>query len=177
MKRRRTLAAATALLATFIALVASTSSPASISPASATFTLRAGDPVLGVATETKTVGVPAKPASADIELAIDTTGSMDPSITQAKADAAAIVSSVQGSVPDTQFAVVQFKDDGDSPEYQLVQSMTSSSSDVQNALNTLSAGGGGDNPEAYNLVFHNATAAATGWRTGSRKFVCVPLIE
>jgi hypothetical protein len=173
MKRRRTLAAATAVLAALIALVASTSSPASISPASASFTLRAGDPVLGVAHETKTVGVPAKPPKADIELAIDTTGSMGPSIAQAKADAAAIVAQVQASVPDSQFAVVQFKDDVDSPEYQLVQPMTATASDVQTALNSLSAGGGGDNPEAYNLVFHNATAAATGWRSGTRKFVIV----
>jgi hypothetical protein len=161
------------MLAVLITLVASTSSPASISPASATFTLRAGDPVLGVALETKTVGVPAVPPKADIELAIDTTGSMDPSIAQAKADALAIVSQVQAQVPDTQFAVVQFKDSGDSPEYALEQAMTSSGAAVQTALNGLSAAGGGDNPEAYNLVFDNADAAATGWRSGTRKFVVV----
>src|SRR3954470_19237499 len=99
MRHRQTLTGALAALGILIALVASTSSPASISPASASFTLRAGDPVLGVAHETKTVGVTAKPPKADIERAIDTTGSMQPSIDQAKADAAAIVAQVQASVP------------------------------------------------------------------------------
>jgi hypothetical protein len=173
MRRRQTLTGAIAALVILIALVASTSSNASVSPASATFTLRAGDAVLGVAHETKTVGVPEVPAKADIEIAIDTTGSMTDSINQAKADAAAVVSQLQGAVPDTEFAVVQFKDSGDSPEYQLVQALTGSASDVQTALNGLSAGGGGDDPEAYNLVFNNAEDVATGWRSGSRKFVVV----
>ncbi len=38
---------------------------------------------------------------------------MGPSIAQAKADALAIVSGVQAVVPNTQFAVVQFKDSFD----------------------------------------------------------------
>src|SRR4051812_40973889 len=58
-----------------------------VTPATGTFTLRAGDPVLGVATEHKTVDLPAKPPKADIEIAIDTTGSMTASINQAKTDA------------------------------------------------------------------------------------------
>ena len=53
--------------------------------------------------------MPAVPPKADIELAIDTTGSMNPSINQAKADALAIVTGVQGVVADTKFAVVSFK--------------------------------------------------------------------
>ena len=52
--------------------------------------------------------MPAKPASADIEIAIDTTGSMGGSIAQARADAAAIVNDVKLQVPNSQFAVVQF---------------------------------------------------------------------
>ena len=74
-----------------------------------------------------TVAVPARPVKADILIAIDTTGSMGPSITNAKADANAIVTGVQGSVPDSQFAVVDFKDSGDiapSFEYRVAQSMT-----------------------------------------------------
>jgi hypothetical protein len=181
-----------------VTLIAATTGSATLSPSSATFTLRAGDPVLGVATETKTAGIPAKPPSADVEIAIDTTGSMQPSINQAKADAVAIVTGVQGSVPDTQFAVVQFKDfctttsptsgpgctnpgdgvyAGDYPEYAVVQTMTSNATSVQNAINGLSADGGGDAAEAYNLVFHNSYTpsldGAIGWRPGTRKFVVV----
>jgi hypothetical protein len=55
--------------------------------------------------------------------------------------------------------------------------MTASSSDVQTALNGLSADGGGDNAEAHNLVFHNSYTPALGgdigWRAGTRKFVVV----
>ena len=125
----------------------------------------------------RTFTVPTKPASADIEIAIDTTGSMGPSIAQAKTDAANIVSGVQAAIPDSQFAVVDFKDSFDATEYRVAQSMTSNSAAVQTALNGLSASGGGDLPEAYNLVFQNsytpATGGAIGWRAGTRKFVVV----
>lgn len=177
MRVTRRVRAFTALSALTGLLVLATTTTAGLSPATATFTLRAGDPVLGVATETKTVTVPAKPLKADVEIAIDTTGSMDPTITQAKADATAIVTAVQGSVPDTQFAVVQFKDSGETPEYQVEQAMTANAVDVQNAINGLSAAGGGDAPEAHNLVFRNSyvpdLGGPIGWRAGSRKFVVV----
>jgi hypothetical protein len=143
---------------------------ATLSPPTASFTVRAGATV----TEAKTVDLPAKPPKADIEIAIDTTGSMGPSIAQAKVDATNIVNGVQGSVPDTHFAVVQFRDSGDTPEYQLLTPMTSSASDVQTAINGLSAGGGGDAPEEYNLVFDKSFSdGAVGWRADARKFVIV----
>jgi von Willebrand factor type A domain-containing protein len=169
--RRRTLLATGALIVCFLAITAWAA--ASLSPVSATLTINAGSS----GTETKTVGVPAVPPKADIEIAIDTTGSMQPSIDQAKADAQNIVNGVQGVVLDSQFAIVQFKDSGDSPEYQVVQGMTGSASAVQTAINGLSANGGGDDPEAHNLVFHNsftpAVGGAVGWRSGTRKFVVV----
>jgi len=127
----------------------------------------------------RTFAVPATPPSADIEIAIDTTGSMGPSIAQAQADATAIVTGVQAAIPNSQFAVVDFKDASDGPaaEYRIAQSMTSSSPAVQTAINSLSAGGGGDAPEAFNLVFHNSYTPTTGgdlgWRAGTRKFVVV----
>src|SRR3954467_5015006 len=78
---------------------------ATLSPSSAQFTLRPGDATLGTATEAKTVGVPVNPPKADVEIAIDTTGSMQPTIDQAKADALAIVSGVNALGADTRFAV------------------------------------------------------------------------
>src|SRR4029079_11787141 len=96
-------------------------------------------------------------------------------IAQAKAEATAMVTAVHGVVPDAQFAVVDFKDaiDG-SAEYVLRQPMTASAADVSAAIDAMTAGGGGDTPEAYKLVFQNAYAdAATGWRADSRKFVVV----
>jgi Mg-chelatase subunit ChlD len=119
----------------------------------------------------------ALPGKADIEIAIDTTGSMGPSIDQAKADATHLVESVRESIPDASFAVVQFRDSGDAPEYEVVQPLTDSAASVQTAISGLEPGGGGDAPEAYNLVFHNsytpALAGDIGWRSGSRKFVVV----
>src|SRR4051794_19206212 len=96
---------------------------------------------------------------------------MDPTIAQAKADANAIVTGVQALVPDTRFAVAQFRDAGDSPEYALTQPFTSNATDVQNAINSYAAGGGGDNPEAYNVVFGNAPGS--GYRPDARKFLIV----
>lgn len=177
MKATRPARAVAFVLLLGATLAAAATTSATLSPATATFTLRAGDPVLGVATEVKTVGVPAKPASADVEIAIDTTGSMGPSIAQAKADALAIVAGVQASVPDTQFAVVQFKDAGSAPEYQVEQALTGNAAAVQTAINGLGAAGGGDLPEAHNRVFRESYTPALGgpigWRSGSRKFVVV----
>lgn len=180
------------LLFLAIALIAASSGTATLSPSSATFTLRPGTG----ASEAKTADVPGiRPSSADVEIAIDTTGSMGPSIAVAKANAIAIVNGVQAIVPDTQFAVVQFKDfctmtaptsgpgctnpggsvfPGDYPEYAVEQSMTPNATAVSSAINGLTAAGGGDNPESMNLVFHNSyTGSTIGWRPATRKFVIV----
>jgi uncharacterized repeat protein (TIGR02543 family) len=114
------------------------------------------------------------PPPLDIEIAIDTTGSMSGSIEQAQADSKTLVTDVQSKYPGALFAVVQFKDYVDDPEYQLLQPMTADPNQVNAAIDTMSAGGGGDLPEAYNLVFQRSvTDSATGWRTDSRKLVVV----
>ncbi len=173
--RRKRIAVTVAAAAAFAVLALAATISASLTPSSATFTLRPGTG----ATETgKTVTVPAKPPSADVEIAIDTTGSMFDGIADAKSEANAIVTGVQGSVPDTDFAAVAFKDASDgADEYTLLQSMTSSASAISTALSPLSASGGGDAPEAHNLVFHNSYTPALdgpiGWRAGTRKFLIV----
>jgi hypothetical protein len=144
-----------------------------LTPENATFTVLPGEST----GETKNIDIPAKPSKADIEIAIDTTSSMEKSLSLAQADATNIVSQVQAAVPDTQFAVVQFRDAGDTPVYNVEQSMTANATDVQNAINLLSPVGGGDFPEAYNTVFQNSytpdVGGDIGWRAGSRKFVIV----
>jgi hypothetical protein len=163
--------AALAALALTLALAAF--SGATLNPPTATFTLQPGT---GTSETNKTVTLPTFPGRADVEIAIDTTGSMTGGINDAIAEANALVAGVQAEVPDTDFAVVQFRDTGDTPEYQVMQSMTPSGTKVQDALSLLVAGGGGDPPESYNLVFHNSYADASnalGWRDGTRKFVIV----
>src|SRR5438067_9088290 len=110
----------------------------------------------------------------DIEIAIDTTSSMGASIAQAQSDSKRLVTEVQSRYPGALFAVVQFRDATDSPEYQLLQPMTGDATLVDGAIDKLSPAGGGDFPEAYNLVFQNSYSdPATGWRPGSRKLVVV----
>ncbi len=146
---------------------------ASISPTDPSLAIPPG----GSDTYDITVDVPAVPPKADILIAIDTTGSMGTSIAQAKADATAIVSGVQEAVDDSEFAVVEFRDLGDSPEYEVQQGMTDDAAAVQTAIDGLTADGGGDNPEAHNLVFQNSydpdTGGPIGWRSGTKKIVVV----
>jgi hypothetical protein len=154
-------------------LLLSAAAQAAISPTASTLTLAPG----ASGTENKTVDVPEVPSRADIQIAIDTTGSMGGAIGQAKASATQIVNDVKAAAPDAQFSIVEFKDAGDSPEYRVAQGFTSDATAVSAAVDTLFASGGGDFPEAFNLTFHNSYAfdlsPDPGWRTGSRKFVIV----
>ncbi len=146
---------------------------AGLTPGTNTLTIPAGSS----GTETKTITVPAKPALADVEIAIDTTGSMGPAIAQAKAEALALVAGINLALPgaSVNYAVVDFKDKVDgAAEYVIRQAFTNNAALVQTAINAMSASGGGDNPEAHNLVFNKAyTDATIGWRAGARKFVIV----
>lgn len=161
----------TAALAGLLAAVLATPAAATVTPSGDILTVPAGSSGSTAAV----VGVPAVPAKADVLIAIDTTGSMLGAINQAKAEATALVTSVQGTVPDTNFAVVDFKDAVDGPgEYVVRQAMTDQAALVQGAINAMTVGGGGDTPEASNLVFRNSYADPTiGWRADSRKFVIV----
>lgn len=128
----------------------------SLTPASTTLTLVPG----GSQTIEKVLSLDALPQKADVVIAVDTTGSMDGAIADAKADATAIVNGVKGLIPGARFAVVDFKDypfspfggEGDLP-YLLRQGLTSDAVAVQTAINAMSAGGGGDLPESHNRVF------------------------
>src|SRR4051812_46232749 len=63
-------------------------------------------------------------APLDVEIAIDTTGSMGPSIRRIQRDSVKLVAAIKKASPAARFAVVQFKDAGDTPEYEVLQSMT-----------------------------------------------------
>ena len=92
--------------------------------------------------------IPPKPASADIEVALDTTASMGAALSSAQSDAFAMVAKVQQLVPDTRFAFVQFQDTHLSPvPYRLEQPLTSDPGVFEAALNKVAApsdGVGGD---------------------------------
>jgi hypothetical protein len=143
----------------------------SLTPSAVAVTLAPGQST----TINKQLHLDKAPPKADIEIAIDHTGSMTQTIAQAKADASSLVSAVQGQIADARFAVVAFEDKTEGPkEYQLLAPMTTSAAAVQSAINGLAADAGGDAPEAHNLVFHNAYSdPAIGFRASARKFVVV----
>jgi Mg-chelatase subunit ChlD len=113
----------------------------------------------------KTLHLDALPGAADIIIAIDTTGSMGGAIAQAKAQATQLCNDVQTAIPGARFAVIDFKDVPDRPatngQLVLTPVFVGSCATVQAAINTMSAGGGGDLPEAYNWTFHEAYSNAT----------------
>jgi hypothetical protein len=110
----------------------------------------------------------------DVELAVDATGSMGPSIHRIQRDATKLVTYLRTHYPGARVAVVQFKDADDTPEYEVLQAMTGDAKLVAEAVTRIGAGGGGDNPEAYNVVFRNSYAdKSIGWRAQSRKLVVV----
>ena len=102
-------------------------------------------------TITKTVETPPIPPKPDIVLMADTTGSMTASIANVRTNASAILSNIKSAQPDAQFAVAEYKDDeGSSPfAYKLDQQLTSSDAAVVAGINSWSASGGGDEPEAW----------------------------
>ncbi|MGB2874802.1 MAG: hypothetical protein WBB76_04920, partial [Gaiellaceae bacterium] len=147
-----------------------------------------------VSTIHPTLHLDAAPAKADIILAFDTTGSMGAAISDAKNDANAIVTDIKSSIPGAKFAIVDFKDYPTSPyggtgdyPWRVDQNFTDNSglgpcagpefpaTPIQCALNGLSAGGGSDEPEAYNRAFYEAyndTAHLT-FTSGAPRFMVV----
>jgi Mg-chelatase subunit ChlD len=130
----------------------------SFTPSLVNVTLSAGQST----TIDKTLHLDALPGAADILIAIDTTGSMGTAIAQAKAQATQLCNDVQAAIPGARFAVWDFRDIPDRPAtngiLKSVNAFTSSCAAVQAAVNLMAAGGGGDFPEAYNPVFHEAYA-------------------
>ena len=132
------------------------------------------------------------PARADILLALDTTGSMQLAIDNAKADANELVNTIQAQIPGARFAVASFKDypispfgsTGDYP-WRLDHDFTTNQgtvdcpigvdtiplSPIACALNGLSAGGGNDAPEAYNRAFYEADRLS--WAPNAPRFMIV----
>ena len=130
-------------------------------PAVVTLTLGAGES----AKVDKILHLDARPEFADIIIAIDTTSSMGGAIAQAKMEAIQICNDVKAQIPGARFAVVDFKDypfspyggPGDYPY--LLKTPTGFVADCATfavAINTMSASGGNDFPEAYNRVFFEA---------------------
>jgi hypothetical protein len=154
---RRLLAVTAALVVGVLAQATTAFGADTFTPNPVNVTLQAG----ASTTVHKTLHLDALPGAADIIIAIDTTGSMAGAIAQAKAQATQLCTDVQNQIPGARFAVFDFRDVTDRPAPAngvliLTPVFTSSCAAVQTAINTMSAGGGGDFPEAYNWVFNKA---------------------
>lgn len=140
----------------------------SISPSSYSTTIAKGSSVTIKKTVTVDAGRPVD-AKADIFFLTDTTGSMGSTISTVKTNFGAIAAGLSGDIG---FGVGQFKDQGDAFVYNLDQDITTSVADAQTAINTWSAGGGGDTPE-QGLYALSQVATTTTWRAGAKKIVLI----
>jgi len=91
-------------------------------------------------------------SQADVVFALDTTGSMQKSLDNLAGFLASKIPTIKARVPNIAFGVYQFRDNGDSPNVQYVHRIMTVNTQaainsVVNALDALTAGGGGDSPE------------------------------
>ncbi|MFN2115361.1 MAG: VWA domain-containing protein [Anaerolineae bacterium] len=160
---------------TVTAPVTSTATPTPTGTPEAVATLCPGETF----EETKHIHVAPAPGRADILFAFDTTGSMQPVLDSAQANAVTIMSNLAALIPDVQFGVVDLRDypletfgeSGDWP-YQLRQRITANRAAVEAAINATVANGGNDSNEAYTRALYESYAdPRVGWRTHARRFV------
>src|SRR4029079_10863769 len=111
---RRLVAVTAAMLAGVLANAVPSLAADTFTPNPVNLTLPAG----GSQDVSKTLHLDALPGSADIIIAIDTTGSMIEEIAQAKAQATQLCNDVQNAIPGARFAVFDFKDIPDRPATQ-----------------------------------------------------------
>lgn len=146
-------------------------------------------PINGTVTEKKQLHLPANvtPAKADILFAMDLTGSMGGALSSVQTNSISIMNQIRTLIPDARFGVVSHRDypgsysscgysdgygsSGDFP-YRRDQSITNNTTQVSNAINTLTCGGGNDGPESYTRVFYETYKdSSIGWRPGAKRIV------
>src|SRR5262245_8499436 len=161
---RRVVLFVVALVAVAIAGIAAAANPG-VDPQSGTNTVNPGDSF----TVAKTVHTPVIPPNPDIVFLADTTFSMNATIGNVQTNATAIMNNIAGnaSVGTPEFGAANYTDFNciDPFPFHLDQAITSTISDVQNAINTWAAGDGCDVPEAQiNALFQLATDPSVGFR-------------
>ena len=125
----------------------------------------------------------ATPASTDVMLLFDTSGSMGSVLTEAKTEIEGVENHVRSTLPDVQFGVSEVRDffpstyDSGSGSivdfpWKLDQAITSDNTAVQKAVSGLELGYGGDLPESYGRALWEAdTNPTVGWRAGARHII------
>jgi hypothetical protein len=170
-----------------VALVLGLAAPAmaGMTPSSVVATLAPGASI----TELKTVDVPGRPMRADVVFAFDLTGSMSGVLNTAKANATAMMDTLNAMGVDVQFGVMSHMDYpgyydsfgyattyGDASfgdyAYRLDRAVTADTPSVNAAIGTLSIGNGVDNPEDYTRILYESYADPNvGWRPGAKRIL------
>ncbi|MGA4668909.1 vWA domain-containing protein [Propionibacteriaceae bacterium Y1923] len=140
-----------------------------VSPTSVSDSADPGD----VITVTKTVSTPVIPPKPDIVLVVDATGSMASSINNVKSEMGNIITTVKAAQPDAQFAVTSYRDIGDAYLFNVHSSLTADETVTQTGINSVTAAGGGDNPESQlNALYEIGSGGGTiNFRPGSSRIV------
>src|SRR5690242_6882875 len=94
----------------------------------------------------KIVTTPDVPRNPDVVLLVDVTGSMETAIKDIRTNLDKVINTVTAGQPNAQFAVVSFGDLGDSSGFDVVQGLTKEVDKLHAAVDSLKAGGGGDDP-------------------------------
>ncbi|MEV0808809.1 VWA domain-containing protein [Micromonospora sp. NPDC050200] len=120
----------------------------------------------------KVVSTPPIPPKPDVVLLVDTTGSMGPVIGAVQANLQQVINNVRSVQPSAQFAVASYRDEGDGAElFRVRQNLTDDATALQNAVNGLAPGGGGDTPEAWVNALFQVSGGAIAYRSGSSRIV------
>jgi hypothetical protein len=122
----------------------------------------------------KIVTTPEIPPKPDVVLLVDVTGSMGVAINDIKKNLDKVITTVTDGQPNAQFAVVSFGDLRDSSGFKVVQGLTKDVPTLHAAVDSLTAGGGGDDPEDWiNALYELSTGAVTYRDDSSRIIVLV----
>jgi Integrin beta chain VWA domain len=122
-----------------------------------------------------TIPVSGVVSKADVYFLADTTLSMEPVLSAVQSGASTILTALVGLGIDIALGVGNYKDFPTDPyAFQHQLNPTSTASDVQNAINTWSASGGGDIPEAGFFALTSLAEPAggpIGWRPDSTRII------
>ncbi|MEU5949087.1 VWA domain-containing protein [Micromonospora sp. NPDC047465] len=160
------------LLAGVTAVVTALATPAAAAPGvNPALVDRDADPGTSIGVS-KVVSTPPIPPKPDVVLLVDTTGSMGGAIANVRTNLQQVITDVRAAQPSAQFAVASYRDTGDGAElFRVRQDLTDDATALQNAVNALAAGGGGDTPEAWVNALVEVSEGAIGYRSGSSRIV------
>ncbi|MBY8874998.1 VWA domain-containing protein [Micromonospora sp. PLK6-60] len=170
--RRPALPRVVTLVAAATAMLTALATPAWAAPGVNPATVdRDADPGTSIPIS-KLVSTPAIPPKPDVVLLVDTTGSMGGAIADVRTNLQTIITNVRAAQPGAEFAVASYRDTGDGAElFRVRQDLTGDATALQNAVNGLAAGGGGDFPEAWINALFQVSSGAVSYRPDSSRIV------